>query len=245
YGPNNAILIVAGDVSRDDVRALAQEHYGVIPANPLVEARSRPQEPPHLSERRLVFSDPRISQPYVIRSYRAPERDSGDQAKAAALSYLSEILGGSSATSVLGQKLEFEERKAVYTSAFYDGVSLDDSSFGLVIVPVPGRSVEEAEADLDAVIAKFLEDGVDPEQFDRIKRGIRASRIYARDSLQGRARRYGEALTAGLTVDDIEQWPDVLDAVTPEDVLAAARALFDKRRSVTGYALTSTEEVTQ
>ncbi|MEL6523861.1 MAG: insulinase family protein, partial [Pseudomonadota bacterium] len=206
--------------------------------------RARPIEPPQLAERRLRFSDPRVSQDYLVRTYLAPERDSGEQEKAAALVYLSDLLGGSSATSVLGQKLEFESRKAVYTSAFYSGMSLDHTAFGLIVVPVPGRTLEEAEADLDQVLADFIADGVDLEQFERIRTQIRAGQIYAQDSLQGRARRYGEALTSGLTVEDVQAWPEILQAVTPEDVLALAAEVFDKRRAVTGF-VTRTQEVTQ
>jgi zinc protease len=236
YAPNNAILIVAGDVTPDDVRALAQEHYAGIPANPAITARTRPAEPPHLAERRIDFQDPRIAQPYVIRTYLAPERDPGAQAEAAALVYLADLLGGNSATSLMGKALEFETSSAVYTAAFYDGLSLDDSSFGLVVVPAPGRTLAQAEADMDAVIARFMEEGPDAEAFARIKTQIAASQIYSRDSLQSRARRYGEALTSGLTVQDVQDWPDILQAVTQEDVMAAADRIFDKRRAVTGFA---------
>ena len=248
YAPNNAILIVAGDVQPDAVRAMAEKHYGPIPANPQITERVRPAEPPHLAERRVTFEDPRIAQPYVVRSYLAPERDTGAQQEAAALLYLADLLGGDGATSLMGQALEFEQPNAVYTSAWYRGLSYDDTEFGLVVVPTPGRSLAQAEADMDAVIARFMAEGVDPEAFARIKTQIRASEIYALDSLQSRARRYGEALTSGLTVQDVQDWPDVLQAVTPEDVMAAAGRLFDKRRAVTGYAsapAAPTEEVTQ
>jgi hypothetical protein len=73
-----------------------------------------------------------------------------------------------------------------------------------VNVPVPGVSLEEAEADLDRVIAQFLEDGIDPAQFERIKFQIEAAQIYEEDNVQGLARSYGVALTSGLTVDDVD-----------------------------------------
>lgn len=234
YAPNNAIVIVAGDVTPEEVRALAEEHYGPLEPNPDLGERMRPQEPRHLAERRLVFSDPRVAQPYVIRNYLAPERDPGQQEEAAALTLLAELLGGGQ-TSVLTQKLQFQERKAVYTSAFYRGTSLDDSSFGLVIVPAPGVSLEEAEAALDGAVAEFMEEGVDAERLDRIKFRIRASEIYARDDPGRIARRYGQALTAGLTIEDVQDWPDVLEAVSAEDIMEAARAVFDRDNAVTGY----------
>lgn len=236
YAPNNAILIVAGDVQPEDVLKLAKEHYGPIPANPELEARQRPEEPPQIVERRLMFSDPRVAQPYVLRSYLAPERDSGAQEKAAALTLLAEVLGGGQ-TSVLNRKLQFETQKSIYTSAFYSGVSLDDTTFGLIIVPAKGVSLEEGEAALDAAVAEFLEEGIDPDQLERIKFQLKAQDIYARDDANRLARRYGVALTSGLTVEDVQAWPDILQAVTAEDILAAAHEVFDRKKAVTGYLM--------
>lgn len=235
YAPNNAVLIVAGDAAPDEVRALAERHYGVIPPAPGIVPRDRPSEPPQMSERRLVMEDARVAQPYVMRTYLAPERDAGAQQEAAALTFLAELLGGSPVNSVLARKLQFETRQAIYTAAFYDGLSLDDTTFGLVTVPAPGLSLSEAEAAMDRAIAEFLEEGVNAEDFARIKAQIRADQIYARDNTERLARRYGEALTSGLTVADVQAWPDVLQAVTEDDVMAAARAVFDKRRAVTGW----------
>ena len=235
YAPNNATLIVAGDVDPDEVRALAEEHYGPVAPNPELGPRVRPAEPPQLAARRLDFADPRVSNPYVIRSYLAPERDAGAQEEAAALTILAEVLGGSSQTSLMGRVLEQEEGVALYTSAFYSGTSYDDTTFGLIVIPTPDRDLAAAEADIDRMIARLLEEGIDPARMDRIKAQIRASEIYGRDSLQGRARTYGAALTSGLTVQDVQDWPRVLEAVTEADVLAAAERLFVPARSVTGY----------
>ena len=246
YAPNNAILIVAGDVEPDEVRTLAETHYGVIPANPDILPRLRPQEPPQRSERRLTMEDPRVAQPYAIRTYIAPERDPGDQRDAAALTLLAEILGGSGQTSVFARKLQFEEQMAVYTGAFYDGTSLDDTTFGLAIVPAPGVTLAEAEAALDGAVAEFLEEGVDEDQLARIKMQLRAGLIYADDDIQSLARRYGVSLTSGLTVEDVEAWPDVLQSITGDEIVAAARAVFDRRRSVTGWLMSpETQEVMQ
>ncbi|MDV7141221.1 pitrilysin family protein [Tropicimonas sp. TH_r6] len=235
YAPNNAILIVAGDVEPEEIRTLAEAHYGAIPANPDLPDRVRPQEPPQRAERRLSFADPRVGNPYVKRTYLAPERNSGAQQEAAALVYLAELLGGSSASSLMGQMLEFDEKSALYTTAFYDGLSLDATTFTLLVMPVEGRTLAEGEADMDRAIARFLEEGVDEATFERLKMQLRANEIYRKDSLQGLARSYGEALTSGLTVEDVQAWPEVLQKVTPEDVEAAAARLFDRANAVTGY----------
>ncbi len=245
YGPNNAILVVAGDADPEEVRRLAEKHYGVIPPNPNVMERDRVDEPPQLAERRLEYSDPRIGNDYVIRSYLAPERDPGAQEEAAALTLLAEVLGGSPTTSVLARKLQFESQQSVYASAWYSGQSLDETTFGLVNVPVPGVSLEDAEAALDTAIAEFIEEGVDPEKLERIKTQIRASEIYALDDPRALANRYGSGLTSGLTIADIEAWPDILQAVTEEDIIAAAQKVFDRRKAVTGFVRTASTEVTQ
>ncbi len=243
YAPNNAILVVAGDVQPDEVKALAETYYGVLPANPDLPKRIRPTEPPQTSARRMTFHDPRVAQPYVGRSYLAPERNAGAQEEAAALTLLAEILGGGT-TSVLAEKLQFEAQKAVYVAAYYRGMSLDATTFEFVVVPAVGVSLEEAEAALDTALADFLTEGIDADQLARLKMQIRASEIYARDDVESTANRYGRALTQGLTVEDVQAWPGILQAVTEEDILAAARSVLDKRQSVTGW-LMSDEEVSQ
>ena len=245
YSPNNAILVVAGDVQPDEVRALAEQYYGVIPAEPELPKRLRPEEPPQRAARRLVFEDPRVSQDYVTRSYLAPERDSGAQETAAALVYLSEILGGSSFTSVLSVKLTFDSEIALFSGAGYDADSLDDTTFLLSVVPAEGVSLQQAEDAMDAALAEFLEEGIDPAQLERIRTQLRASEVYALDSIDGIARRYGSALTQGLTVQDVQEWPGILQAVTADDIMAAARDLFDIDQSVTAWVVSNRQELTQ
>ncbi|SEP56249.1 zinc protease [Loktanella sp. DSM 29012] len=242
YSPNNAILIVAGDVFPDEVRALAEQYYGPIPAEPDLPERIRSSEPPQLAPRRIVFTDERVSEPYLVRSYLAPERDSGAQEKAAALTLLADLLGGSSFTSELGRALQFDSQIAVYAGAGYRGSSLDDTSFSLSVVPAQGVTLSEAEAAMDQVIADFMAKDIDPAALDRIKSEIRASEIYAMDSTQGRAQRYGAALTQGLTVDDVHAWPQILQDVTAEDIKAAAAEVFNLNQSVTGWVVANEEQ---
>ncbi|WP_376876587.1 M16 family metallopeptidase [Albirhodobacter sp. R86504] len=234
YAPNNAVLVVAGDVDPAEVERLANMYYGPLEPSADIPARQRVEEPPQLAERRLSMTDPRVARPYVTRSYLAPERNAGDQDDAAALTVLAEILGGNGATSVLGQALIYDDPKALYVGAGYDGTSLDKTTFNLYIAPADGVSLADAEAALDEQLTKFMENGVADDQFERIRMQIRASQIYAKDSMQGLARRYGEALSTGLSVADVQAWPEALMAVTEEDVMAVAKQVFDKRNAVTG-----------
>lgn len=244
YSPNNAILVVSGDVDPENVRALAETYYGVIPANPALPERFRTSEPPSRAERRLTYRDARVAKPFVSRSYLAPERDSNAQQQAAALTILAEILGGGQ-TSILTEKLQFESQIAVYSGAFYRGVSLDDTTFDIVVVPSEGVSLQDAEDAMDAAIADFMETGVDAQQLDRIKMQLRAAQIYARDNVDSIANRYGKALASGLTVEDVQAWPGILQAVTEDDIMEAARAVFDRKASVTGWLMRPKEGVSQ
>ena len=236
YSPNNAILVVSGDVEPEEVRRLANKYYGAIPGNPDLPERLRTQEPPQTAERRLIFRDARVAQPYVSRSYLAQERDPGAQEEAAALTMLSEILGGGT-TSFLAEKLQFDTQVATYTGAFYRGGSLDDTTFDIVVVPAAGVTLQEAEDAMDAAMKTFMETGVDAAQLERIKLQMRAEQIYARDNAEGVANRYGQALAIGLTVRDVQDWPKVLDAVTADDIMKAAEKVFDIRQSVTGWLM--------
>src|SRR5210317_2100957 len=160
YAPNNAILVVAGDVDPQNVLALASQYYGPLPANPDLAERMRPQEPPQSAARRLTYVDERVAQPYVTRSYLAPERDSGDQHRAAALTLLADVLSAGP-TSVLTRKLQFEAQKAIYVNASYSGISVDDTSFNLAILPAEGVTLEQAEDALDQAITEFMAEGID------------------------------------------------------------------------------------
>ena len=236
YAPNNAILVVSGDVDPENVRDLAKKYYEAIPANPDLPERIRTQEPPQTAARRLTYKDARVAQPYVTRSYLATERDSGEQETAAALTLLAEILGGGT-TSYLAEKLQFDKQIAVWTGAFYSGTSLDDTTFDVIVVPSEGIALQDAENAMDAALADFMSNGVDQEQLDRIKMQLRASQIYARDNVDGIGNRYGRALAIGLTVEDVQAWPDILQAVTADDIMAAARDLFREETSVTGWLM--------
>ena len=176
-----------------------------------------------------------MSEPYVFRTYLAPERDPGDQKEAAALTVLAELLGGNGQTSVLARALQFDRQVAVYSSAFYDGTSIDDATFGLVVMPAPDVSLETIEGDLDKVLADFLEKGPDPAALERIRTQVRAGEIYARDNVESLANRYGQELSVGLSMADIDGWDEALSAVTAEDVMAVAKKVLDRKNAVTGW----------
>jgi zinc protease len=235
YAPNNAILVVAGDVDPENVLNLAKQHYGSRIPSDAIKTRVRPQEPPKRAAVRTVFEDPRVRQPYVIREYLAANRKSGDQSEAAALTIFAELLGGSGVTSFLGQRLQLEEKVALNVAAWHSGSSYDRETLGLYIVPAPNVTLQQAEDALDAALLAFIEQGVDQAHLDRIKTQIQASTIFELDNQESVARSYGEGLTTGLTVQDVQDWPKILAAVTAMDVMNAARTVLDPKASVTGW----------
>jgi len=234
YAPNNAILIVAGDVTPAEVKALAEKHYGMIPMRP-VPPRLRPQEPPQLAARRLVMRDARVTQASLSRSYLAPSRTAGETRHAVPLSVLAEILSNSSGR--LHRRLVAGDGPAAGAWAGYQSLSLDPSTFSFGAAPKPGRTVAEVEAALDSLLDELLAGGVTEGELRQAKAVIQADAIFARDSLFGAARTFGAALTTGLTVEAVEAWPQLVEAVSAEQILLAARHVLDLRQSVTGHLL--------
>lgn len=241
YAPDNAILVVAGDVAADEVKRLAEIHYGPIPAAG-IKARVRPTEPPHRAARRMQMSDERVRQAYVIRRYLVPSRRSGGDEMAAALSMFSQVLGGGGVTSRLSKELTQKQRITINVGAFYRSSSYDDGVFGIYGVPAAGVSLETVEAELDKVMADLIANGPTEDELNRAKTVIRASEIYAQDSQSGLARRYGAGLTAGLTIDRIQSWVDTLTGVTPEAVKKAAAEQIKIEASVTGWLMEEKKE---
>ncbi len=235
YAPNNAILIVAGDVDADEVRPLAARYYGVIPAGEIPERR-RVEEPPQNAARSVTLKSPRVRQPSVSVSYLAPSYQRGATQHAYALQVLDEILGGGT-TSRLYRALVVEQALAASAGSSYDSDSLDLTTFGFHASPRVGVEVADLEAALRAEVARLLADGVTEEEAARAKRRMVASAVYARDSLSTGARVIGSALTTGQSVDDVESWPERIGAVTVDQINKAAAAVLRDTSSVTAYLL--------
>lgn len=233
YSPDNAILIVAGDITAEELRPLAEKYYGPVASRELRQERVRPAEPEHKAPRRVEMVDARASQPILQRYYLAPSYTRASEGTGPALDVLGAVLGGSS-TSRLYRSLVVEKGIAAAAGAWYQGSNLDDAKFGLYLVPRDGVSLEEAEAALDEELKRFMEEGVSAEELERARTMLVAEAVYARDSQEEMARLFGVALTTGSSVQEVIDWPEEIKKVTADDVAAAARIVFDARRSVTG-----------
>jgi zinc protease len=239
YTPNNAILVVAGDVTADEVKTLAEETYGKVERVVEVGARDRPKEPVQEAARTVTLADPRVTQPSLRRIYLAPSAGTAEAGESEALDVLASILGGGS-NSRLYQTLVIDKDLALNVGAGYDGTALDYSPFQVSVTPEPGTTLPQIEAAMDAVLAEVIDKGVTAEELERCKNGLIADAVYAQDNQTTLARWFGAALATGLTVEQVQNWPDRVRQVTAESVRAVARRYLDKRRSVTGYLIKDT-----
>ena len=235
YQPGNAIVVISGDVTMDQVRPLAEKYYGALPAT-VAPVRARPDEPAQFAPRRVTKEDQRVQLASWTRLYQAPSYHRGAKEHAYALEVLAELLGGGT-SSRLYRGLVVEQKLATAAGSGYDGDSLDLSTFSLYASAQAGGGVGAIEKAMDAEIARLLKDGVTADEVSRAKGSLQAEAVKARDSLSGPARLVGAALATGSTIDDIEAWPDRIGAVTVADVDAAAKAVFDLNYSVTAILL--------
>lgn len=235
YAPNNAILIVAGDITMSRLRPLAEKYYGVIPAAD-TPARARPVEPPHRAERTVTYFDERVRQPSWQRIYLAPSYAAGAKAHAYSLEVLADILGGGT-TSRLYRSLVIEQRLAVSAGAYYDPGNLGPSKFGLYASPRPGTEFPAIEDAIAREIGTLLAQGITADELQRSVQSMEAAAIYARDDLSTGARVLGAALTSGQTVEDVEAWPDRIAQVTQKSVLDAAAHVLRISNSVSARLL--------
>jgi zinc protease len=237
YAPNNAILIIAGDVDEKEIRSMVEKYYGDIPAQPAIpEKRIRPQEPTPAAPRTVTLSDPRVEQTSVRRYYLVPSSTTAAAGESPALDVLAQLMGTGS-NSYLYRALVIDRPLAVSAGAGYQGTSLDSTQFQISVSPKPGVDFAEVEKAIDGVIADLSQNPVRAEDLERVKTQLIAEAVYAQDNQATMARWYGGALTSGLSIEDIRSWPDRIRAVTAEQVRDAAAKWLDKKRSVTGYLM--------
>jgi zinc protease len=234
YTPNNAILVIAGDVTGDEIRKLAAETYGKVQRVTEIAPRRRPREPEPAAARTVTLADPRVVQPSLQRSYLVPSLATAKPGQAEALEVLAHVIGSGS-NSRLYKSVVVDKGLAVNAGAWYQSTSLDDTKFGVSGTPKPNVTLAQLEDAIDDVIAEVVAKGVTPEEVDRAKTRLIADTVFAQDSQASLARWYGAALTTGSTVADVQSWPDRIGKVTADAVRDAAREFLDKKRSVTGY----------
>jgi zinc protease len=231
YAPNNAILVIAGDVTADEVRADASATFGRVPARPLVP-RVECAQPARLGETRLSIADPNAKVAFFSRDYRVKSYAEAAPGQAEALEVLAALLGGDP-SAALYRKLVVEKKLATDAGASFDGDSRDDGKFNVYAVPAAGVSLDSLERAVDEVIARFVTHATPSADLARVKAQLVASTIYQRDNQYSLASAYGQALAIGLTVADVQSWPQRIGAVTAQTVRSTAAASLIKSEAVT------------
>lgn len=241
YAPNNALVVVTGDVEPDAVHALAEAIYGQVPRGPDLPERQRPAEPPHDTGRTITYADARVTLPSFSRNWIVPSYRQAEAGEAEALDLLSAILSDG-VRSRLYQKFVVETGQAASTGASYDGNAYDYGTFSLFGTPRPGTTLEELEAATYAEIDAIIANGISEAELDRVKTRYIRRTIFARDDQGNMAQTYGIWLTTGRTADDLAAWPDRIRAVTVEQVQSVAEKYLKPEIAVTGYLLPKAEE---
>jgi zinc protease len=232
YAPNNAILVIAGDVTPEGVRQMATDSYGKVPSRRL-QPRAEYAEPPRLAETRMtiVRNDARV--PVFSRIYRVPSYSTARPGVAEGLEVFAQLVGGDQ-TSLLYRVLVEQKKLASDAGANYDGFNRDAGEFSVYAVPRPGVTLEAVEKAIDQVLAVSAAASPGATDLARAKTQLVASTVYRRDSQFALATAYGQALAIGLTVDDVNEWPARIRAVDGAGVKRAAN-LLSRKQAVTGY----------
>ncbi|TXH73670.1 MAG: insulinase family protein [Thiobacillus sp.] len=231
YVPNNATLVVAGDVKSDDVIAMAKRYFGVIPARAL-PVRKPQDEPVQIGEKRVVVKVP-AKVPYLLMTWHAPVlRDWEKDTAPYALQILAGVLSGNDSAR-LQKSLVKTQQIAVSTSAGYDAVSRGPGMFMIDATPAPGKTTDELEKAIRGQIEQIQRDGISEAELARVKAQVIAADVFQRDSLFFQAMQLGEYVTAGLPPEALAHRVEKLRAVSAGEVQAAAKQwLQDDQLSV-------------
>lgn len=221
YAPNNATLVVAGDVKADEVIALAKRYFGALPARALAERK--PQvEPAQVGEKRIEVKAP-AQVPYLLMAWHAPTlKDWDKDTTPYALQILAGVLSGNDSAR-LQKSLVKTQQIAVNASAGYDAVARGPGMFLIDATPADGKSVADLEHAIRDEIKRIQDEGISEAELARIKAQVIAADVYQRDSLFYQAMQLGEYVTAGLPPEALTKRVDKLRAVTAKDVQAAAQ----------------------
>ncbi len=236
YTPGNAILVVAGDVTPDEVYRLATASYGQVAAAAAPPGRLHLREPEPRAHRLVTLADEKVEQPSYQRIYLVPSYRTAAPGEAEALEVLAHLMGGG-ATSLLYRTLVLERRIAVAAGTYYMGTATDMTRFYVYVVPAPGIGLEQLGAAIDEAARHLARQPVAAADLARAKTRLIAQAVYAQDLQAALARWFGASLAIGQSVEDVQQWPDRIEAVSAEAIRAAAQKWLVKERAVSGHLL--------
>lgn len=235
YAPNNAVLIVAGAVTVDEVKKLAKKYYGKIPSRPVPE-RNWLKEPSHGDvEQTITVYSKDVVQPSMVFLYPAPNfKDDKDMAYAI---QVLDFLLSEGATSKFYKSLVEGKKIAAGISFVYNIYSRQLGHVYLTTSPNPGHTLENLEKAVIHEIEKLLHEGITKEEVEKAKERMLAKLVYLRDNALSGASEFGGAFCVGQTIEEIEAWPERIKAVTTEQVNKALKTIFLSKQKLKGYLL--------
>lgn len=232
YRPSNAVVVVSGDIVLDDLKVLAEKTYGTIESRPYLAREKRPAIPRNITENlisEIHFKDANIRRPYYRLSFLVPS-ESMNNRTATILGLITEVLAGGQ-SSLLYQSLVTEKEIATSAGVSYFSEIEDWGSLTFYAVLKNEKDFKVAQKAIHDVVSNLVQNGISQETLEQIKKRFMASAVYARDSLEGPARIVGEAVSLGLSIEDVETWPDLLTSITVEEVNKILRHWFDFEKS--------------
>jgi len=225
YVPNNAYVVITGDVDHKEVFALAEKYYGALEGRPL-PARKPQIEPAQDGTRRVNVKAP-AELPVLIMGYKAPVlRDADKDSDPYALEMLAAILDGHDAAR-FNKKLVREDKVALSAGIGYDSTGRGPGMIYLHGSPSEGRTVADLEAALRAEITRIQQEGVSEQELKRAKAQLVAGQVYKLDSMFGQAMEIGQTESAGIPYQKIDRMLEKLQQVTAAEVQAAAKKYFN------------------
>ena len=239
YAPNNAILIISGNVTADELRPMAEEIFGVIEPKEIPE-RKRTEIPPSIGTTLMTLKHKTINEPSFQNLRLAPSYSQNNQ-DSLALQVLQEIMSGG-ATTRLYKTLVVDQKKAVSVGLSYNSSALNETALWISGTPMEGISLSDLENLVMIEIQKVIDDGVTEKELNNAIQRMKDAAIFARDSISGPAMIFGHELTTGSTISDVENWSKNISKVTLQQIQEVAAKYLDnnkpwKRASITGHLL--------
>jgi zinc protease len=235
YAPNNAVLVITGNVTMAQVKAWMDKYFVPIPSRQVTE-RKRVQEPGFKATRSVTVTSDKIEHPIITLSFQAPHYTPADPHTCFALSVLADVLGGGD-TSLLFKRLVEDQKIATDVDVGYRGFGVDPKDFVVLMSVAAGVTAQQARQSLSLAIQRLLKEGVTAQEVDHAKNRMLSSLLYLRDSQSRGAPSLAESLSMGIPLDTMENWTDHIRSVTVEQVNQALNKVLGARHCLVGYLL--------
>lgn len=235
YAPNNAILVIAGDVTSDEVKQLAEKYYGTIAVKE-VPKRNLLVEAAPLAAAEIVLKDKKVQTPEWSRYYISPSQNTENSNFCYPLIVLSKILGEGN-TSKIYQKLVVDKELAVSAGSYYDDVNLGPSIFAVYAVPNEKTALKDMQLEIEKIVQEVANGGFSEEDIEHAKTTLISGSIYSKEDLKNLSYLYGSIAASGVDISYVDNWEDNINSVTKDQIINAAKFVLNNDVAVTAKLL--------